>query len=118
MIIKVKNRKVATIPYLIRLVLKHIYEPEKFSLQEEYIMQHSIVSYANKAIKHEDEQEVIEKLAWMIKKNEEGFYQRDKLLMREHGIDYKKVYLLPESRYISKERRAELEVIKKAQRPN
>ena len=111
MIIKIRNKKVAGLPYLMRLVLKAVYEPENMSLEEETMMQHSLISWANKAIKYEGEQQIIDNMGWMLKKNEEGFFDKRKASFKEHGIDYKKFHRVPEAMVVTKEREAELNKI-------
>jgi len=97
MLFKVHNRKVADLPYLLRLVLKHIYEPENMSLAEEELMQKSFINWNNRMIKRESDQEILERLAWMLKQNEEGKFDARKAMFKEHNINYKKFHRLAEA---------------------
>jgi len=94
---KVYNRKVAALPYLVRLVLKSIYEPENFSLYEEELMQRSFINWNNRLIKREEDTDVLQRLAKLIKMNEEGKLDARKAMFKEHNINYKKFHRLPEA---------------------
>ena len=94
---KVRNRKVADLPYLLRLVLRFIYEPEKMSLYETELMERSVVSWSNRLIKREGEQSIIERIGWMLKKNQEGYFDKRKAMFREHNINWQKFHRLPEA---------------------
>jgi hypothetical protein len=108
MIIKIRNNRVADLPYLLRLVLKHIYEPSNMSTAEEELMQSSFINWNSKLVLRDGEKEILEKLAWGIKKNQEGFFNERKLKFKEFGIDYKKFHRLAESMVVTPERQAEL----------
>ena len=96
-LILVKNKEVATLSYLFRLVLKNIYEPGNMSSNEEYLMQHSIVWWNKKLDKTWLEKENIEKLGAALKKNEDGGFEKRKKSFSDKGIDYRKFHRLPES---------------------
>ena len=113
-LIKVKNKQVATLPFLLRLVLKHIFEPQNMSLAEEEAMQKSFVDWNKKVDKTEDEEYYLVRMAKLLKRNETGGLERLKRLLKEWNIDYKRYYRLPEARIgvYTKKYLAELERIK------
>lgn len=113
MLIKIRSRKAASLPYLLRLVLKHIYEPENFSLAEEDLMQHSFVNWINKVNLSEDERWILERLGWMVQKNMDGGYDKRKASFKQHGIDYKKFHRLPEAYLINATPRKVMEQVKR-----
>ena len=94
MLIKVKNREVAGIRYLTRLVLTYIYEKDKMRADEINLMQHSIVSWNKKIFLDPDIKFFIQKMGWMLKKDEEGWFDSRKELFKEKGIDWRKFHKL------------------------
>jgi len=111
MIIKVKNKIAVSLPYLARLVFKSVYEPRNMSLDEETAMQDSFVKWSKNAMITSDEQETLEKLAKVVKNNQEGKYDVRKAMFKEHDIDYRKFHRFPEHMGISNSRAAELDKI-------
>jgi len=116
MLVQVKKQGVAPLSQLLRLVLLHIYEPEKLSLADEKFMQSSIISWANHAMPTEEEAHYTQRLGWMLKENMEGRLEDRKRLFKEHDINYKKFHRLPESMGMTNERRREVEKIKETER--
>lgn len=117
MIVQIKKQGVATLPQLLRLVLLHIYEPEKLSLVDEKFMQSSMISWANHAMPTEDEVYYTQRLGWLLKENMEGRLEDRKRAFKEYGINYKKFHRLPEA-YVgmTNDRRREIEKIKETER--
>lgn len=96
-LILIKNKNAAALPYLFRLVLRYIYEKDKMRLEEIHLMQESMINWANKYDLDEDEQYIIERLAMMLKKEEEGKYEKRKKLFQEKGISWQRFHKLPEA---------------------
>jgi len=97
MLFKVRTRKAASLQELIRLVLKHIYDIKNMSLAEEDLMKRSFINWNNKIDIHPWEKILICKFAKLIKDDEDGKFEKRKLLFKEKNIDYKKFHRLPES---------------------
>lgn len=91
------RRNVADLPSLLRLALRHIYEPGKMSLSETKLMEQSVVAWSRKTSITEVEKESIERIGWMLAKNEEGLFDQRKELFKEKGIDWRKFHRLPEA---------------------
>lgn len=95
-LINVKTEIALALPVLMRLVLKFIYEPRSVSRDERRVMEDSVIKWAAKAEKTEDEQVVIERIGWYLKKNEEGRFDKRIADFKQHGIDWRKYHRLPE----------------------
>jgi hypothetical protein len=118
MLIKVRKRKVASLPLLFRLVLKHIYEPQNMSLEEEEFMQRSFIGWHNKSFKNEDELYHLRMMAGMVQDNADGKFEQRKALFKEHGIDYRQFHRLPESCDYSKDNLARIAEIARMEQVN
>lgn len=104
MLVKIKHKQVADLPYLMRLVLKFVYDERNMTIAEIHLMQYSIVAWSQKIALDkdlgrslEDEAEHVERIGWMLKQNEDGQFDRRKALFKEHGIDWRKFHRLPEA---------------------
>ena len=117
-LIKIRNRKVASLPLLFRLVLKHIYEPDKMSLSEEEFMQRSFIGWSKKLFRTNEQTYHIGKMAQMIKKDEAGGFNQRKALFKEHNINYKKFHRLTEHMFLTKDRLAEVIKIAEIEKAN
>jgi len=96
MIVIVKNKGVASLPLLYRLIFRFIYERHTMRLEDIHLMMDSMVSWSKKADITEEEQYTIEKFATLLKQEEEGKFERRKMLFKERNIDWKKFHRLPE----------------------
>lgn len=95
--IRIVKKHVASLSHLMRLVLKQVYEPHNMSLEEERLMQTSFVAWSRKTKIYDNEQHLLEELAWIIDADQKGQFDERKALFREHNIDYKKYHRLPEA---------------------
>lgn len=97
MIVRVKNREVATLNTLTRLVLWYIYDEKTMPLDKIHLMQDSIVQWPKKAFLSSVESEVLGKLGKLLMENEQGKLKKRKWLFKDRGIDYRKFHRLPEA---------------------
>lgn len=91
-LIKIKNREVADIPSLIRLVLRYVYEKKTMRTDEIALMEDSIVGWSKKALMTEAERYCLQRMGWMLKRNEEGRFSRRKYLFAKFKIDWRKFH--------------------------
>ena len=96
-LIKVRHTQVASLPLLWRLTLKSIYEPDKLTLDQEYLLKHSFIYWVKKIDKNEDEQYCLEFMADLIKQDSDGKLKERKHTFKIHNIDYRKFHRLPEA---------------------
>ena len=103
----IKHHNVASLQYLIYLVLNYIYEPEKMKKEDIRLMEESMVRWAQKLDLdrsleklNDNEEYHIQRLALMLKKNAEGKFDARKKSFKDHGVDWRKVHSLPHSRTI------------------
>ena len=117
MLINIKKHGVASLPFLLRLVLKYIYEPNGLSIVDENLMYHSINSWASHAMPSENEVYYIQRLGWMLKEHQKGGFNDRIKLFQEHKINYKMFHKLPEAHLgVTNERRREIQKIKETER--
>ena len=99
-LIIIRNKSVAGLEHLYRLVLKSIYDKSNMTPAEERLMQDSFINWAKKiGIKHW-EQVRLEELAWFTYQDSKGKFDERKALFKRTGVDYKKFYRLPEAYYV------------------
>jgi hypothetical protein len=98
----IKHHNVASLQYLIYLVLNYIYEPEKMKKENIRLMEESMVRWAQKLELdrsleklNDNEEYHIQRLALMLKKNAEGKFDARKKSFKDHKIDWRKVHRLP-----------------------
>ena len=91
-LIKIKNRQVADISSLIRLVLRFVYEKQTMRADEITLMEESIVGWNKKIFKNSGIVYLLQRIGWMLKKNEEGKFDRRKMLFEKHKIDWRKFH--------------------------
>lgn len=115
-LINIKPSKAADIPYLIRLVLKFVFNENEMSLDEINLMKYSIVWWKEEVDRQKakkidkfnilpgdeiTEPDPVE--LWLMKfgsilqkkANKDPILMRRIALFKEHNIDYRKVYKLP-----------------------
>jgi len=104
-LIKVKNRATASLKLLTELVLRFVYEPDKMRADEILLMQDSINNWVNKirldkSLERVNDQEeyILERIAWMLKKDANREFEARKQLFKEHKIDWRKYHNLPGAR--------------------
>ena len=93
----IKRKNVAGLQYLKRLVLKSIYEPKQMSSKERGLMEYSFVWWNKKLNLLDIEMVFLERLAWMVKHNNDGGFERRKEIFARCGINYKKSHRLSEA---------------------
>lgn len=91
-LIKIKDRKVADIPSLIRLVLRYVYEKKTMRADEINLMEKSIAGWSKKALITEPELYLLQRMGWMLKKNQEGKFDRRKMLFEKHKINWRRFH--------------------------
>lgn len=121
-LIIVKNKEVLAMPNLFRYVLKFIYDEDNMSREDIRIMRQNIVDWKSaidieeeklmhhqgtelrlfgKIItnthKYSEEQFHLQNMAKMLVDNDNGVYDDEKKTYKEHGVDYRKVWQLPEA---------------------
>lgn len=104
MIINVKNKSVINLTALNRFVLRFIYEKHLMSIDEIRAMKDGLCAWAKKIELDRDlerlneiEAEAIQKMGWMLQKEDEGFFENRKKLFRDKGIDWRKFHRIPEA---------------------
>lgn len=122
MIVQVKKKNALSIQYLLRAVLKFVYDEKNMSVVDIREMKESIITW-DKAInieeeklaqtqaadvkvfgrklttshKYSEEQIILQRLAKLLVENEGGKLDNRKRLFKEKGIDYRKFHRLPEA---------------------
>lgn len=116
MIIQLKTYEVADLPSLLRLVLRFIYEQDKMSAADVRLMQFSMIKWKrhlddeiekynarfkldgkHRTPDHEFLQDYLQRLGWLLKKDQDGKFDRRKELFKMHRIDWRKFHRLPEA---------------------
>jgi len=90
MLIKVKNHNVASLNHLKELVLRSVYET--ISCDDRNFMELSIVKWNDKAMKSDHEHYMLQRLAWMLKRDSEGKLDERKATFKKHNIDWRKFH--------------------------
>ena len=125
----VVEKEAASLPMLYRLVLAHIFAPNKnleltettiigttkkkiyTPIERDHLMELSFDAWGNKTTAdrerneaagfedpaHEWEWDMCRGLAKMLVDSEKGLLDKTKWLIKEHGLDYKKIYRLKEA---------------------
>ena len=96
MLIKVKNQETVSLPALVRLALKYVYERKSMSAAEERTMMEGIVAWNKHVLITEREKELLMRIAWFLDKAKNGGFERRKELFKKHKIDYRKFHRQPE----------------------
>lgn len=91
-LILVKNKYVADIPHLIRLVLRHVYERDTMRADEINLMENSIVSWSKKININSIHTEILQRLGWYLKRDSEGHFDKRKASFVEKDIDWRKFH--------------------------
>ena len=102
-----KLKDVLDMPSLYRAVLKFIFDEKNMSSSEIVMMKHSVIDWASHLrIKKEcnemsavdkQNQYSLESMAKMLQDNELGLMDHKKAVYKEHKIDYRKAFRLPEA---------------------
>ena len=105
-LIKIINRKVLPLPAVWRLVLKLIYDYKNMSVAEETQMRESIKHWKNHIeykseigldAVNEEHKMMLEIIRGHIQQDMDGSLEKRKRMFRQHNINYKKFYRLPEA---------------------
>ena len=97
MLIKVKNKEVASLPKLIRLALKYVYEKKDMTAAEENLMKESIVGWNSHVLITEQEKHILQRIAWFLDKADKGHFKERVRRFKKHNIDWRKFHRLPEA---------------------
>ena len=93
-LIKISSNYLMSLRKLSRLVLKYIYENKKVTLKEKDNMMQGIMCWDQNKFKSESQELMLQKLAGILKKNDEGKLENRKKLFSDKDIDYKKFHRL------------------------
>jgi len=112
----IKTYHVADLPYLLRLVLRSIYDRDNMPAEDIHLMMHSMIKWNthlkdkieqyNERFKldgtqttdeHSALQEYLIRLGWLLQRDADGKFERRKMLFKLHRIDYRKFHRLPEA---------------------
>lgn len=111
-LIVVKNKTVLDFPSLVRVALRSIYEHGTVSASEIRQMHESIIAWnqhitlrkemssdilKNENSDQEGEEICLEYVAGILKDNDDGKLEKRKEFFRQHNIDWRKFYRLPEA---------------------
>ncbi len=91
-LILVKNKYVADMPHLTRLVLRHVYERDTMRADEIDLMEKSIVGWAKKININDVQLEILQRLGWYLKKDRDGGFDQRKASFAEKDIDWRKFH--------------------------
>ena len=126
---RVVDKEAASLPMLYRLVLSHVFAPNKnletiettvlgltkhkvyTPLERDHLMTDSLEAWGNKTTAdrerneaagfvddaHDWEWDMTRSLAKMLIDAEKGLHDKTKWLIKEHGLDYKKIFRLKEA---------------------
>lgn len=95
----VKNRLVATLPYLNYLVLRYIYEKDQMSKEDKVVMMQSVISWSKKVDITEDQRICLGYICTLLEKEERGDFAERKDSFRKHGINWRKFHRLNTEKY-------------------
>ena len=98
MLIRVKNKDTISLPALVRLALKYVYERKEMSSREEDLMKEGIVAWSKHVLIAESERELLQRIAWFLDRADKGLLAKRVEAFQRHKIDYKKFCRLPEAR--------------------
>lgn len=121
---QIKSHKVADLPWLMRLVLRSIYDRKTMPAADLNLMEYSMVQWTKK-LKEEQEihaeklrhfkwspkannaevldpphkflEDYLQRLGWLLVRDQDGKFDRRKELFKKHNIDYRKFHKLPEA---------------------
>jgi hypothetical protein len=109
---------------LSRTALQYIYEPEKMSASEIRMMEQSVVNWKQKIdLDHdlmrvnEQEEYLLQRIGYILKRNEEGGFNERKAFFKQHNINWRKYHRFPEAYNIADRIKA-LEELEKWNRNN
>ena len=120
MIFKIVDKEAASLPMLYRLVLSHVFAPnetlrldniEYSPLERDRLMEQSLEDWGNKTAAdrernesigfqddaHDWEWDMTRSLAKMLIDAEKGLHDKTKFLIKEHKLDYRKIFRLKEA---------------------
>lgn len=104
MISRVRMRRVEALPVLWRMVLRFVYDRAHMPVAECRRMERALRTWRDKVELDltmgqllRREAEPLAMMARMLVEDEQGKFEERKRLFKEHGIDYRKFYRLPEA---------------------
>ena len=131
-IITIKNKEVLTLPTLLRVALKSIYDKKHLTFTEEKQMHESVVKWKNHLdlrldLNHgkmfeegtvdSERQIALEIIGSLLHQDASGKLDKRKEMFKSHGINYKKFHRLPEV-YDIKDFEKGKEILKEHMRTN
>ena len=98
MLIRVKNKDTISLPALVRLALKYVYERKEMSVREEDLMKEGIVAWSKHVLITESERELLQRIAWFLDRADKGYFNKRVEAFHRHKIDYKRFHRLIEAK--------------------
>ena len=92
MIIKTKSRLAPSIGMMHEMVLRCIFDPDNFTFEERLVLEDGIKTWYKKVDLSLPDKWEIDRILNALIANEKGFFDRAKELIKEHNIDYRKMY--------------------------
>jgi len=88
----VKTKEVASIPEMHRLALKKIFDKFHMTYAEEAMLEHSVAQWPKKEGLTKEERRQIKIILTALIADDNGGFNDMKVAMKQHGLDYRKVY--------------------------
>ncbi|MFH1640603.1 MAG: hypothetical protein ABIA66_01430 [Candidatus Omnitrophota bacterium] len=92
LVIKIKNRQVASLSELNRLALKRIFDKPNMTYLDEALLDESISAWTKNIELSEYQKNELKVIVNALLDNENGKFDYMKKIFKEHGIDYRKAY--------------------------
>jgi hypothetical protein len=92
MLIKTKTAVIPTIGILHNIALKYIFDKGATTLEEQRLLEEGITAYSKKIDLSSMDKWEIKRIINALIADEHGYFDRAKLLLIEHRIDYRKMY--------------------------
>lgn len=94
MLVKANKQQVASLPSLIRLAVRYVYDKKRMRSDEIALMEESVIAWNKNAFISEEEKFMLHRIAWFLKKNEDGEFEERKELFKRKGINWAKFHTI------------------------
>ena len=101
MLINVKNKFVASLPFLARLSMKYVYDRKHMRAKDIRLMEESIVAWNKKIDITEQEHEDLVRIGYFLQGDQDGKFEKRKELFKKHKINWAKFHRLPDWRQVN-----------------
>ena len=92
MLIKINGKETLDIASLHKLTLRFIFDKSSISTTEERLLEDNISMWSKTPNLHKDTKNELKRIVNALIANENGFFDRSKMLQIKHKVDYRKMY--------------------------